>query len=66
MYFKRYLAKRILAQGYFPMNLSKHRHEHDKKAKLFNIITNIALPTSETLPENKKKKSLTWLNKRHY
>lgn len=49
------------------MDLSKHRHEFDKKAKLFNIIINIVLLTSEPLPENKKKKkALTCLNKCHF
>lgn len=63
MYFKRYLAKHTFAQGYFPMHMSKQRPEGDKKAKPFNIIINIVLLTSETLPENKKNKSLTCLNK---
>ena len=66
MYFKRYLARHISAHGYFPMYMSKQRYEDDKKAKPFNIIINIDLLTSETLPENKKNKTLMCLNKSNF
>lgn len=66
MYFKRYSARHIFAQGYFPMYMSKQRPEGDKKAKTLNIIINIGLLTSETLPGNKKNKPVTCLNKYHF
>lgn len=61
-----YLAKHSFAQGYCTMHMSKQRPEGDKKAKPLNIISNIVLLTSETLPENKKNKSLTFWNKCYF
>lgn len=45
------------------MYMSKQRPVGDKKA---NIKINIGHLTSETLPENKKNKTLTCLNKSHF
>ena len=66
MYFKMLFSRHIVAQGFFPTHMSKQRPEGDKKAKPFNIIINIGLLTSETLPESKKNRPLTCLNKCHF
>lgn len=65
MDFKMNFARCIVVQGFFPTHVSKERPEGDKKTKAFNVIINIRLLTSGILPESRKTKPLTYLNKGH-